>query len=126
MLPARSSAFETEFWVQLGQSFCKNGTRGARGLRQRMEITSEGLTLGAGTMLAGMARDGRGAPRLALDDEPRVMALLGTAYERPVEPHVLAKLRRACERWTEGGKAFDNPKHPFDELGKGGTREAAE
>ncbi len=42
----------------------------ARGLHPRLEITSEGLTLGAGTMLARMARDGRGAPKVALDDEP--------------------------------------------------------
>jgi hypothetical protein len=34
----------------------------------------------------------------ALRAEPRVMALLATAYERPVEPNVPAKLRRACER----------------------------
>jgi len=48
-----------------------------------MEITSDGLTLGAGTVLAKMARDRRGAARLALDDEPRAMALLATAYEQP-------------------------------------------
>jgi hypothetical protein len=39
-------------------------------------------------------------------DEPRVMALLATAYGRPVEACVVAKLRRACERWTEGEKAL--------------------
>ena len=38
--------------------------------------------------------------------QPRALALLATAYGRPVEPHVLAKLRRACERWTEGDKAL--------------------
>jgi hypothetical protein len=27
-------------------------------------------------------------------------------FERPVAPHVLAKLRRVCERWTEGDKAL--------------------
>ncbi|MGH6852869.1 MAG: hypothetical protein ACREDJ_06695 [Methylocella sp.] len=79
--------------------------RAAR-LHPRIEITSEGLTLGAGTMLAKMARDRRGAPKVALDDEPRAMALLATAFERPVAPHVLAKLRRVCERWTEGDKAL--------------------
>ncbi|PNE11004.1 MAG: hypothetical protein CR217_11295 [Beijerinckiaceae bacterium] len=59
-----------------------------------MEITSDGLTLGAGTVLAKMARD-RGAARLALDDEPRVTALLATANERPVKARVLVKLWRA-------------------------------
>jgi hypothetical protein len=39
-----------------------------------MEITSDGLTLGAGTVLAKMARDRRGPARLALDDKPRVTA----------------------------------------------------
>jgi hypothetical protein len=61
---------------------------------------------GAGMVLAGIARDERGRPRLALDDEPRALALLATAYERPVEACVVAKLRRAGERWTEGGKAL--------------------
>ena len=59
-----------------------------------MEISGEGLMLGAGTVLAGMARDERGRPRLALDDEPRVLALLATAYERPVEAYVLSQMRR--------------------------------
>ena len=34
------------------------------------------------------------------------MALLATAYERPVDACIVAKLRRACERWTEGEKAL--------------------
>lgn len=70
---------------------------GARRLYPRMEITSEGLTLGAGTVLAGIAKDERGRPRLTFDDEPRALALLATAYEQPVEPYLLAKLRRACD-----------------------------
>jgi hypothetical protein len=78
----------------------------ARRLYPRMEISREGLTIGAGTMLAGMARDARGRPRLTLDDEPRALALLATAYDRPVEACVVAKLQRACERWTEGGTAL--------------------
>ncbi|MGB6176284.1 MAG: hypothetical protein WBF43_08085 [Methylocella sp.] len=78
----------------------------ARRQYPRMEISGEGLMLGAGTVLAGMAKDERGRPRLALDDEPRALALLATAYERPVEACVVAKLRRACERWTEGEKAL--------------------
>jgi hypothetical protein len=53
-----------------------------------------------------MARDERGCPRIVLDDEPRALALLATAYEQPVKACVVAKLRRACERWTEGEKAL--------------------
>ncbi len=80
----------------------------ARTRRQypRMEITGEGLMLGAGTVLAGMGRDERGRARLALSDEPRALALLATAYERPVETYVVAKLRRACELWDDGEKAL--------------------
>jgi hypothetical protein len=44
-------------------------------------------------------------PSLALDDEPRIVALLATAYEQPVGPQVLAKIRRACELWNAGEKA---------------------
>ncbi|MGB6177395.1 MAG: hypothetical protein WBF43_13915, partial [Methylocella sp.] len=78
----------------------------ARARYPRMEISGEGLMLGAGTVLAGMARDERGRPRLALDDEPRAFALLATAYGRPVEPYVLAKMHRAAELWNEGEKAL--------------------
>ncbi len=77
-----------------------------RRLRPRMEILGEGLTLGAGTVLAGMGQDERGRPRLALDDEPRALALLATAYEGLVDVRLLGQLRRACERWTEGEKAL--------------------
>jgi hypothetical protein len=34
------------------------------------------------------------------------MALFATAYERPGEAEVLARLRRACELWNEGEKAL--------------------
>ena len=30
------------------------------------------------------------------------MALLATAYERPVETYVLARMRRAAELWNDG------------------------
>jgi hypothetical protein len=72
----------------------------------RMEITSDGLMLGAGTLLAKMAQEERGRPLLALDDEPRVMALLATAYEQPVDPYILTKMRRACELWNADEKAL--------------------
>jgi hypothetical protein len=92
--------------VEQPQQLAQKWDARARRLRPRMEITGEGLTLGAGTVFAKMARDGRGRPRLSLDDEPRALALLVTAYERPVEACVVAKLRRACERWIEGEKAL--------------------
>ncbi|MGH6836361.1 MAG: hypothetical protein ACREC9_12635 [Methylocella sp.] len=93
--------------MQPGQELLQKWDARARELRPSMEITDEGLTLGAGTMLAGMAQDERGAPAgVALDDEPRVMALLATAYEQPVAAYVLGKMRRAAELWNEGEKAL--------------------
>jgi hypothetical protein len=94
------------FWVEQTQGLLQKWEARARGLRPRMEISREGLMLGAGTVLAGIARDERGRPRLALDDEPRALALLAAAYGRPVEPHVLAKMRRAAELWNDGDKAL--------------------
>jgi hypothetical protein len=34
------------------------------------------------------------------------LALLAAVYDRPVEACVVAKLRRACARWTENEKAL--------------------
>lgn len=90
--------------MQQGQELLQKWDAHARRLYPRMEITGEGLTLGAGTVLAGMAKDEQGRPRLALRDEPRALALLATAYEQPVKLYILAKLRRACELWDEGEK----------------------
>src|ERR1700736_1464520 len=94
------------FWVEQTQQLLQKWEARARGLRPRMEISREGLMLGAGTVLAGIARDERGRPRLALDDEPRAWARLAAAYGRPVEPHILAKMRRAAELWNDGDKAL--------------------
>jgi hypothetical protein len=77
----------------------------AAGIRA-WKISDEGLMLGAGTVLAGMAQDERGRPRLALADEPRALALLATAYERPVDVRLLVKLRRAADLWNESEKAL--------------------
>jgi hypothetical protein len=92
--------------VEQTQELLQKWDARARRLHPRMEILGEGLTLGAGTVLAGMGQDERGRPRLTLADEPRALALLATAYDGPVEACVVAKLRRACERWTEGEKAL--------------------
>ena len=81
------------------------GCAGPR-LYLRMEVTGEGLVLGARTILAKMVRDERGAPFLFLEDEQRTIALLTTAYQRPFEPYLLAKLSRACELWNDGEKAL--------------------
>jgi hypothetical protein len=54
----------------------------AHRLYPRMEISRDGVTFSAGTVLAGMAKDERGRPRSTLDDEPRALALLATANVR--------------------------------------------
>jgi hypothetical protein len=92
--------------VEQRQQLLQKWDAPARRLHPRMEITGERLTLGAGTVLAGMARDGRGRPRLALDDEQRALALLATAYDWPVEPYVVAKMCRAAELWNDGDEAL--------------------
>jgi len=71
-----------------------------------MEIFCEGLVLVEGTVLAKMARDTRGTPVLSLGDEQRMMALLATAFERPVSACVLAKIERAAALWNEGKKCL--------------------
>ena len=47
----------------------------------------------------------RGRPGLVLD-EPRVLALLASAYAQPVAPYVVAKIARAADLWNEGEKAL--------------------
>jgi hypothetical protein len=87
--------------------FEKSHARSVR-LHPRMEITRDGLMLGAGTILTKMARDGRGASIFAFD-EPRVLSLLTTAYEKPVGPRVLRQdwaRVRAMERGRKDACAY--------------------
>jgi hypothetical protein len=58
--------------------------------------------LGAGTVLAPMRRGGT----LDLSGEDRILALLSAAFAAPVDPAVLAKLRRAAELWAQGDKCL--------------------
>ncbi len=69
--------------------------RRARGLRRNLEITDEGLLLGAGTLLAGLALDG---------EEPRLLALLSAAFACAASPQILDILRKAIGLWTRGDK----------------------
>jgi hypothetical protein len=76
-------------------------------IRRRLEITSEGLLLGAGTCLAKMIRDAGGAPVLALDGQgSRIIALLSVACERAVPASVMDTLRKASDFWSRGEKAL--------------------
>jgi hypothetical protein len=71
----------------------------------QMAITGEGIVLGPGTVLARMETDARNRPRLVLD--PRgAAAILCTALEQPVGPHLLGKMQRAAELWNAGEPAL--------------------
>jgi hypothetical protein len=86
---------ETGILEQPGQKILRKWDEGAARLHPRLEITREGLVLGAGTILAGMARDESSALFLFLDDPQRTMALLATTYERPADMPV-------CRREASG------------------------
>jgi hypothetical protein len=71
-----------------------------------LEITKEGLVIGAGALLAKTRTGKNGRAVLRLDDEARAMALHATGYERPIGVPSVAKLWRACTLWSEGEKAL--------------------
>ncbi|WP_041777988.1 hypothetical protein [Beijerinckia indica] len=71
-----------------------------------MEFTNKRLALGAGTFLSKMRADRSGQDKLHLADERRILAMLSTAYEQPVDPYALTKIRRAVELWNGGEKAL--------------------
>ncbi|SFK11114.1 hypothetical protein [Methylocapsa palsarum] len=65
-----------------------------RPLRRHLEIAEAGLVLGAGTVIAPLRREGRGAS-LDVSGEDRVLALLRAGFSAPVDARILPKLRRA-------------------------------
>jgi hypothetical protein len=65
-----------------------------------LHLTSEGLVLGAGTLLVA-ADVARGLSSLR-GQEARVLALLSAAYNRAVPPSVLGNIERAAKSWREG------------------------
>jgi hypothetical protein len=65
-----------------------------------LHLTSEGLVLGAGTLLVA-ADVARGLSSLR-GREARVLALLSAAYNRAVPPSVLGNIERAAKSWREG------------------------
>jgi hypothetical protein len=71
----------------------------------QMAITDAGIVLGPGTVLAPMETDARGRLRLAFDARGAA-AMLCTALERPVDPRLLGKMRRAAELWNAGEPAL--------------------
>ena len=70
--------------------------RRARGRRRGLEITDEGLLLGARTLLAGLPLDG---------EEARILALLSAAFACAASPQILNIMRKAIGLW-KGGEKF--------------------
>jgi hypothetical protein len=99
----------------------------SRPLKHRPEITEEGLVLGAGTMLASVARDATGIFKLVLDgEEERIVALLSIACGQNLPASVITGLRKASDCWSRDDKclahvhlsqaglpAFDDLEHAF-------------
>jgi len=69
-----------------------------------MRFSSEGLVLGAGTILAESRRRGR---EVSMDpSEPRLQALLAAAHLSRPAARDLAHLRTAAEFWNQGDSAL--------------------
>ena len=80
-------------WIEQGRH---------RAFTTTLSFESAGLVLGRGTILARSQIDGRGSRRLRLDEEPRLLALLSTAYGRRPAAAALGRIRKAAEKWSEG------------------------
>ncbi len=65
-----------------------------------MHLASEGLVLGAGTLV--VAADAARRLSSLRGQEARVLALLSAAYNRAVPPSVLGNIERAAKSWREG------------------------
>jgi hypothetical protein len=65
-----------------------------------MYFSSDGLALGAGTILLSAV-----GPRRLADlqgEEARLLALLSAAYGKAISPSVLGNVERAAKCWREG------------------------
>ncbi len=72
-----------------------------------LNITENGLLLGAGTCLAPMMKDRFGVLTLDLDGrEEHILALLSLAFQKPVPIAALKFIKRASMQWAKGEKAL--------------------
>jgi hypothetical protein len=95
-------------------------------IRRRLEITSDGLLLGAGTCLAKMIRSEGGAPVLALEGQgSRIIALLSVAYQGSIPVSILGTLHKASDLWSRGEKALAHLQLSFCRLPPLETNEQA-
>jgi hypothetical protein len=65
-----------------------------------LNLTSEGLVLGAGTVM--VPADGLRRLRSIRGQETRVLALLSAAYGKAIAPSALGNIERASKAWSEG------------------------
>ncbi len=78
-----------------------------RPFHSSLNITGDGLLLGAGTCLAAMMKDRFGVLNLDLDGrEEHILALLSLAYQKPVSGAVLKCIKRASMQWAKGEQAL--------------------
>lgn len=91
-----------------------------------LHIDDEGLSLGAGTLLAPMTEDRAGASVLALDgEEARILALLSLGYRKPIPITVLKFIKRASMQWAKGEKAIAHFKLAYARLPRFETTDEA-
>ncbi|WP_020176715.1 NucA/NucB deoxyribonuclease domain-containing protein [Methyloferula stellata] len=78
-----------------------------RPFHSSLNITEDGLLLGAGTCLAPMIQDHFGVRALDLDGrEEHIVGLLSLAYQKPVSVAALKCIKRASAQWAKGAKAL--------------------
>jgi len=78
---------------------------GAAPMTPVMAFGPDGLTLGAGTVLAPV-EDLEAAEAPGGLDEARLFALLSAAYRQPIKPQALRYIRRGAASWRAGDKAM--------------------
>jgi hypothetical protein len=72
-----------------------------------LNVTEDGLLLGAGTCLVPMIKDRFGVRGLDLDGrEEHILALLSLAYQKPVSITALKFIKRASMQWAKGEQAL--------------------
>ncbi len=95
--------------------------------RPYLYIDNEGLSLGAGTLLAPMVVDRTGLSALALDGkEARILATLSLGFCQPVSIGALKFIRRASMQWGRDEKALAHFELAYARLPRFETRDDAE
>lgn len=91
-----------------------------------LHIDDEGLSLGAGTLLAPMKEDSFGAPVLALEgEEEQILALLSVAYGKSVRRAALKFIKRASMQWAKGERVMAHFELAYAQLPRFESKEDA-